>query len=203
MTFLMEWVTQIILFIILATIIDLLIPQSSFQKYIKLAIGLILILILLNPVFSVLNIDIREAVSSSMLKISNEKEISSMENLIDLQKKEIESAQHAYILEQMAVQLKNIAEPELKDAFAAEIANIEFVFENNRQASYENLNEIIVTLTEGKKEEGMMKAVEDVEINTDEPLKKLDNDEEIIAYLEEVWELQDKKITIFWEGGTS
>lgn len=203
MTFLMEWVTQIILFIILATIIDLLIPQSSFQKYIKLAIGLILILILLNPVFSVLNIDIREAVSSSMIKISNEKEISSMENLIDLQKKEIESAQHAYILEQMAVQLKNIAEPELKDAFAAEIANIEFVFENNRQASYENLNEIIVTLTEGKKEEGMMKAVEDVEINTDEPLKKLDNDEEIIAYLEEVWELQDKKITIFWEGGTS
>ncbi len=203
MTFLMEWVAQIILFIILATIIDLLIPQSSFQKYIKLAIGLILILILLNPVFSVLNIDIREAVSSSMLKISNEKEISSMENLIDLQKKEIESAQHAYILEQMAVQLKNIAEPELKDAFAAEIANIEFVFENNRQASYENLNEIIVTLTEGKKEEGMMKAVEDVEINTDEPLKKLDNDEEIIAYLEKVWELQDKKITIFWEGGTS
>lgn len=203
MTFLMEWVTQIILFIILATIIDLLIPQSSFQKYIKLAIGLILILILLNPVFSVLNIDIREAVSSSMIKISNEKEISSMENLIDLQKKEIESAQHAYILEQMAVQLKNIAEPELKDAFAAEIANIEFVFENNRQASYENLNEIIVTLTEGKKEEGMMKAVEDVEINTDEPLKKLDNDEEIIAYLEKVWELQDKKITIFWEGGTS
>ncbi|GFZ77404.1 stage III sporulation protein AF [Compostibacillus humi] len=203
MTFLMEWVAQIILFIILATIIDLLIPQSSFQKYIKLAIGLILILILLNPVFSVLNIDIREAVSSSMIKISNEKEISSMENLIDLQKKEIESAQHAYILEQMAVQLKNIAEPELKDAFAAEIANIEFVFENNRQASYENLNEIIVTLTEGKKEEGMMKAVEDVEINTDEPLKKLDNDEEIIAYLEKVWELQDKKITIFWEGGTS
>ena len=203
MTFLMEWVTQIILFIILATIIDLLIPQSSFQKYIKLAIGLILILILLNPVFSVLNIDIREAVSSSMIKISNEKEISSMENLIDLQKKEIESAQHAYILEQMAVQLKNIAEPELKDAFAVEIANIEFVFENNRQASYENLNEIIVTLTEGKKEEGMMKAVEDVEINTDEPLKKLDNDEEIIAYLEKVWELQDKKITIFWEGGTS
>jgi len=199
----MEWVAQIILFIILATIIDLLIPQSSFQKYIKLAIGLILILILLNPVFSVLNIDIREAVSSSMIKISNEKEISSMENLIDLQKKEIESAQHAYILEQMAVQLKNIAEPELKDAFAAEIANIEFVFENNRQASYENLNEIIVTLTEGKKEEGMMKAVEDVEINTDEPLKKLDNDEEIIAYLEKVWELQDKKITIFWEGGTS
>ena len=197
MTFLMEWVAQIILFIILATIIDLLIPQSSFQKYIKLAIGLILILILLNPVFSVLNIDIREAVSSSMIKISNEKEISSMENLIDLQKKEIESAQHAYILEQMAVQLKNIAEPELKDAFAAEIANIEFVFENNRQASYENLNEIIVTLTEGKKEEGMMKAVEDVEINTDEPLKKLDNDEEIIAYLEKVWELQDKKITIF------
>ena len=63
MTFLMEWVAQIILFIILATIIDLLIPQSSFQKYIKLAIGLILILILLNPVFSVLNIDIREAVA--------------------------------------------------------------------------------------------------------------------------------------------
>lgn len=201
MSFLTEWITNIIVFILLAVVIDLLLPNSSMQKYAKMVISLLLIIVIINPIFKIFSTDMNDVLAEFNLQAVSEDE--NGKNLIEFQKKEIQASQRAYILEQMAVQLKNIAEPELKDAFAAEIANIEFVFENNRQASYENLNEIIVTLTEGKKEEGMMKAVEDVEINTDEPLKKLDNDEEIIAYLEKVWELQDKKITIFWEGGTS
>lgn len=46
-----DWVTQIILFIILASVIDLLVPANHLQKYVRLAISLILILILLQPVF--------------------------------------------------------------------------------------------------------------------------------------------------------
>ncbi len=40
MDFLKEWVTNIILFILLATVIDMLLPNSSMQKYTKMVTGL-------------------------------------------------------------------------------------------------------------------------------------------------------------------
>ncbi|MDV2687064.1 stage III sporulation protein AF, partial [Alkalihalophilus lindianensis] len=51
MDFLIEWVTNIILFILLATVIDMLLPNSSMQKYTKMVMGLLLIAIILTPIF--------------------------------------------------------------------------------------------------------------------------------------------------------
>ena len=42
MEFIKEWVTNIILFILLATVIDMLLPNSKFQKYTKMVTGLLL-----------------------------------------------------------------------------------------------------------------------------------------------------------------
>lgn len=83
-----DWVTQIILFIILASVIDLLVPANHLQKYVRLAISLILILILLQPVFYLFNTDINTAISSSMNKIESQFQGQpSIENQIDLEKK--------------------------------------------------------------------------------------------------------------------
>ncbi len=83
-----DWVTQIILFIILASVIDLLIPANHLQKYVRLAISLILILILLQPVFYLFNTDINAAISSSMNRIESQfNNQSSIENQIDFEKK--------------------------------------------------------------------------------------------------------------------
>lgn len=71
MDIVINWVTQIILFIVLATIIDLLIPTSSMNKYIKLVVGLILILILLKPIFYVLNIDMETALNKSFQQVND------------------------------------------------------------------------------------------------------------------------------------
>lgn len=66
MDVIIQWVTQIILFVILAAIIDLLIPVDAMKKYVKLAVGLILILILLKPVFYLFDADIEQAVETSI-----------------------------------------------------------------------------------------------------------------------------------------
>ncbi|KKE80659.1 stage III sporulation protein AF [Oceanobacillus caeni] len=207
MDIVINWVTQIILFIVLATIIDLLIPTSSMNKYIKLVVGLILILILLKPIFYVLNIDMETALNKSFQQVNDVGEDSeSVKNLIEFQKKEIQSTQDAYILEQMAVQLIEIAEDPMKEKYQQEITNIEFKFNSNDSYSYEDLEEVIVYVKDLVEEEGEQNTVENVVINTDHVVEKKDmdrHDEEIKQLLKKVWELTDKEITIYWEGGAS
>ncbi|MDQ0166882.1 stage III sporulation protein AF [Bacillus horti] len=57
MSFLAEWIRHIVLLILLATFLDLIIPNSSMRKYVKLVVGFLLILIILSPILQLLNFD--------------------------------------------------------------------------------------------------------------------------------------------------
>jgi stage III sporulation protein AF len=200
-----QWVTQIILFIVIASIIDLLVPADSMKKYVKLVVGLILILILLEPIFHVFNTDIEKSIEMSINELNHElKSNEPIENQIEFQKKEIQSGQHAYILEQMAVQLKALAGDPLKEEYQVEITTIDFIFNDTENISFEELTEVIVYIDEAKNGEGAVNTVEDVVINSkrhqEEPGEEVS---EIEILLMEVWELTDKKVSIYWEGGAS
>ncbi len=85
MEFLIEWVTNIILFILLATVIDMLLPNTSMQKYTKMVTGLLLIAIILTPIFKLISKDFETAMAQiPTFQGTGEK---NMENLIELQKK--------------------------------------------------------------------------------------------------------------------
>lgn len=200
---LVDWVTQIIMFVLLAAVIDLLTPQTAMKKYIKLIVGLLLILILLKPIFAIFQLDMEKAVSESVLQVSREMETDqNIENLIDFQKKEIESTQHAYILEQMAVQLKEIAEVPMEEEFELSISDIDFVFQDE-EMSMESLQEVIVYVEDADK--GVeIDEIEEVVIDTGS--NKIEGEEEnepVQELLQRLWELEEQRITIVKEGGTS
>ncbi|OZU90001.1 stage III sporulation protein AF [Virgibacillus indicus] len=207
---LIEWVTQIIIFLLLAAIIDLLIPATAMKKYIKLAVGLLLILILLKPVFYIFNIDMGQELKNAFVQLDQEEvRNNSAENSIEIQKNEIQASQDAYILEQVAVPLKDLAKDSLLEQYQAEIIDLEFKFASDTQATdnnlFENLEEVIVYLRELGDEEGAVSVVDDIVINTDDPSEneKGQDDEDIKDLLREVWELKNKDLTIIWEGGAS
>lgn len=206
MDLLVNWITQIIIFLIIATIIDLLIPANKMKKYIQFIVGLILILIFLKPVLYIFNVDIKDALETSFTQSvqSNETE-NNMENLMKMQKSEIESSQDAYILEQMVVQLKDLAETPLENKFQTEITDIQFKFHSSEK-TLEDLEEIIVYLAESKEEEGVVDEVKDIVIDTKKTPTEHeidDNNKEIKKMLQEVWELDDINLTIIQEGGAS
>lgn len=207
MDLLIQWVTQIIVFLLLAAVIDLLVPATAMKKYIRLVVGLILILIFLKPVFFLFNIDIHQALESSFSQLNQQQlKDDSVENLIEMQKSEIEDTQDAYILEQMAVQLKDIAKDPLIEKFQVEIANIEFHFATENNYTFEDLEEVIVYLRESDGGEGAANAIDEVVIDTeDEPIvnEERQDDEQIKSLLYEIWELDDKKLTVNWKGGAS
>jgi stage III sporulation protein AF len=90
-----DWLKEIILVILLATFVDLLLPNSSMQRYVKVVISLFILMTLLSPILTIFqsNIDLDQAVSGmrqneiksaklkSIQEINREAEILSASNV--------------------------------------------------------------------------------------------------------------------------
>ncbi|MGV2938279.1 stage III sporulation protein AF [Mesobacillus sp. LC4] len=204
MDFIKEWITNIIIFILLATVLDMLLPNSSFQKYTKIVTGLILIAIILSPVMKLFTSDFETAIAS--MGQFNSFEDEKIKNSIEFQKKEIQASQHAYILETMAVQLKTAAEEELMEQQGMEIANIELEVNDQDQRPFpENLEYVIVHLKKAEDEGETVAVVREVEIDTNAPLpskQTSQNTDQISSLLSEKWNVPEKSIQIMIEGGS-
>ncbi|OCA91054.1 stage III sporulation protein AF [Bacillus sp. FJAT-27225] len=206
MDFLIEWVTNIILFVLLATVIDMLMPNSAMQKYTKIVTGLLLIAIILSPILKLISSDFEEALASlPALQASSYGENS--KSLLESQKKEIQEAQHAYILEQMAVQLEADTKEELMNQFGYQIKGITVAADNvDGQGLPEQIDLVSLRLAEPEEEVHSVRAIEVVNIRTTEPLPERIADEqteEIRAFLADKWQVPAEKIVIAIEGGVS
>jgi stage III sporulation protein AF len=200
--FLTEWVTNIIIFVLLATVIDMLLPNTNLQKYTKIVTGLLLIAIILTPVLKLISKDFETALQS--IPIFEETEEKNMENLIELKKKEIQASQRAYILETMAVQLKEGTEEELMDQFGLKVANIDITLDETTKQSFpDNLQKVIVQLKQSEQEANVVEVIQPVEINTNQPsqTKRLTaQSEEITSLLAEKWNVSEGAIEVLIEG---
>jgi stage III sporulation protein AF len=205
MSVLIGWVTNIILFILLATVIDMLLPNSSMQKYTKLVTGLLLIAIILTPILKLTSTNLESTLASlSGATSSGENNI---KNSIEMKKKEIQATDHAYILEQMAVQLKKSAEEELMKQYNLEIDKVDIsTNENSNQTFPDNLQKITVHLKQPESKVETVETIKPIEINTQKPLsskKTTDKSEEVAAFLAKTWNVDEKSIEVSIEGGNS
>jgi len=203
MEFIKEWVTNIILFVLFATMVDMLLPNSNFQKYAKMVIGLLLIAIILTPIFKLISEDFEQAMATiPEFKGNNEYQ---MKNLIDLQKSEIQASQDAYILKQMTVQMTEDAEEELMDQYGLVIADINLLVDEDSQQPFpENLQRVVIQLKQPAEETDAVEAVKSVEINTEEPLiqkTKTESNDKVVQLLSHKWNVDEEVIALEIEGG--
>lgn len=205
MSSLTEWVTNIILFILLATVIDMLIPNSSMQKYTKLVTGLLLMAIIMTPLFKILSKDFEaNFLTISQIDPSGEKNI---KNSIEVKKKEIQANEQAYILEQIAVRLKKDTAKELMKRYGFEVETVKLYIDKNSQQTFpDNLQKVSVSLKQTGNRAGTVETIKQVEINIKEPQtsqKQDDQIKEIAGFLSQKWNVQESRIQVLIEGGTS
>lgn len=203
MSYLIEWVTNIILFILLATVIDMLLPNSSMQKYTKMVTGLLLMAIILTPIFKLISNNFETTLSSiTSFNLPGENTI---KNSIDTKKKEIQAGEDAYILEQTAVQLKKSVAEELIKQYDYQIDKIDIsTNQNSNQAFPDNLNKITVLLIKPDNEVETVEAVKKIQVNTNNPLSSQtteDHSKEIAAFLSKQWDVNENLIQVSIEGG--
>ncbi|WP_078379776.1 stage III sporulation protein AF [Sutcliffiella halmapala] len=209
MSYLTEWITSIILFILLATVVDMLLPSSSMQKYTKLVIGLLLIVVILTPILKLLSTDMDELFAKMT---TNPDYISekNTENLIEMKKKEIQASQAAYILKQMELTMKEDVEEELREQYGLSVKEINFVVKNAEQLTtvpnFEDL-EIVEFVLVKAKEETAVSVVKPINIDTSRPKElapsstKSSSEGKIITFLSDRWQLHPTVITVDVEGG--
>jgi stage III sporulation protein AF len=174
------------------------------QKYTKLVIGLLLTAIFLTPILSLFKEDFASNLQHKIMT-NGVWGGQAMENSMETKKKEIVETQQAYILEQMAVQLKNEAEKELMERSGYEIRDVEIRLINpNGEMKEENIESIHVTLVEKSEEEAEgVQPVERVDIDLEEQQSLLTAPSpQIQEILSETWGITSSKLIIeINEGG--
>lgn len=201
MSFLAGWITNIIVFVLLATVIDMLLPSSALQKYAKMVIGLLLIAIIITPILKLFHTDFDEILSAATSEFENQNK-KDLGNLTELKKKEIQATQGAYILEQMAVDLQTEVEEELIEEYKVKISSIDVGVTNEEIPSIEDLQHISLSLEEAEQADATsaIETVAKVDINTEEkhPSTKV-NLEAIKKFLAASWSVDEEIIEIAGE----
>lgn len=203
MEFITGWVTNIILFVLLATVIDMLLPSSAMQKYAKMTIGLLLIAVILSPILELFNKDF-EGLLTVVTKDFQNGEGNNLENLTEIKKKEIQVEQDAYILKKMAVLLKTGVEEELIDKYQMEIAEIDIKGEQKGQTRTPedlDLQKITLVLVDAKEKDEVVEAVAKVEINTKRQVDQSSEAERVKGFLADQWSVDEEIIEIAGKKG--
>lgn len=209
MKFIVDWVSNIVVFILFATVLTMLLPSSSMGKYVKLAVSLLLITLIINPLFQLFHTDITQVISSfnPQTFIANGK----IENQLNLTKNEIQATQRAYILEQMAVQLKRQVENDVLSQYGEDIITVSVVPKENVNTvqSPDDLQEVLVTVkTRNPSSTQTVETVQKVVIDTTNPYEKPNDEvvaknEQIVQLLAQKWGIAQEKIKVSTEGGTN
>lgn len=197
-----EWVTSIILFVCLAVVIDMLLPASSFKKYTKMVTGLLLIAVILTPLLRLLAADVEHSVSLALA--GNSGKGAQLEKKIEEKKREIQEGQGAYILEQMAVQMKEAAEKEMMEEFGLDIVRIDLQPEEAESKELKMPGSVRVSLS-ASSENGTVAAVRPIVINreTEKEPEILPETNRIISELAIIWEIPEERIAVEVEGGSN
>ncbi len=195
MGMLTDWITNIIIFILLATVVDMLLPSSVFKKYAKMVLGLLLIAIMITPFLRLISSDFDRMLASVMSEEYVEN--GQMETAIEQKKKEIQASQDAYILEEMAVQLKKDGEEELIKEFNYEIKHLDLSLTSFEEGQPEK---ITVTLVPAEQDTESVQTVKMIDIDTQkEHVGKQDQHKEIARFLAEKWEVDEAIIEVGFE----
>ncbi|MBB5173078.1 stage III sporulation protein AF [Texcoconibacillus texcoconensis] len=229
MSFVTEWIAQLIFLVLFATILELLLPNSQLQRYVRLVIGLIILVVMLQPVFYVFQMSADEWLDS-LDEWSGVGEENSADWSMEEQKSEIESNQLAYISEQMAVQLQKQAnDQEVLDEMDKHVTDVSIVLaptliEEDENDVLGNIEMIEVTVSdtsaEGEdsgNEDGEIQKIEKVEtvkVDTSQSFTEEgsetkgrgedgDKKDLIRKRLEDVWQIPSERITVVGKGESS
>jgi len=204
MQFVTEWIRNIIVFLLLATMLHLILPNSNLQKYVKFVVSLLLVVLILTPLFKLLQTDVNEVIAN----FNQEKYVAdgSIKNSIDTKKKEIQALTRAYSLEEMAVKMKKEVGKEFEKKYGVTVSEIKIIAAETKEEvkAAKDIQSVIVTLKEAEvKKNDAIETVKPVEINTRAPQKTSEETNvEMKQFFSSRWQLEDKQIQVQMEGRT-
>ncbi|MEK4028847.1 MULTISPECIES: stage III sporulation protein AF [Bacillaceae] len=193
MAFFTDWLESVIAFLLLAAVMDLLMPSNRFQQYAKVVIGLLLLFVMLQPLWKVLSVNIEEELSKwAESTITNQQATTAVAN----KQSSLESSKELFILKESEQQLQALVENELKHTFHKQIVDINIQvskWENSLPKNIERIDVYMASLsaeTEGQ-------YVKEVRIDSSEQTEPIQKEERNLAsFLSKKWNIPMEQLNI-------
>ncbi|MDQ0337734.1 stage III sporulation protein AF [Caldalkalibacillus uzonensis] len=146
-----EWIKHIVLIILIATFLDLLLPNSQMRRYIKLVVGLLIIMTILSPVLELLTYDpehmLREV--EQMFEQQPGYELD-----IEREREKIEQVQQEAVLQEVERLWAKEIIRDLEDQFSLSVHHLDLAL--GMEDGEVNVSQLVVAVTtsEGETAEG-------------------------------------------------
>lgn len=178
-----EWIITIVSVIIFVTFVEILIPKSNNKRYINVVVGLLIMIVILNPLFYLFRGTIN--FEDNILQASNQMEYQTMQNRIDhnqyLQNEAVIELYKTQLAQQMQNRVENLSDYRME--------KINLMVEEKDLENLGLIYQIDMTLKSNKISTTEKKEIEPIKIdiainknnNTVEADSiRIDNEEEII-----------------------
>lgn len=188
------WISNVVIFLIAAFLLELLLPSSSLQKYTRLVLSFILMLIIIEPILQLTNQDYKTEWGKWNELHMSSYELDDIKTEINMQKNEIEKGQDAYISEQVTEHLESQTAETVRERWGWEVKNLDLQWEDEED---KNIEDVVVTVQLAPVEEGDQRSIESVDIQMeqeDENHAPLENRKEIITFLGDSWGVSSEQI---------
>jgi stage III sporulation protein AF len=221
-SFIGEWIKHIVLLILMATFLDLILPNSSMRKYVKLVVGFLLILLILSPILHLFQYDQERL----FLKIDQmmQKENKPLNLQLEREKGKLEKLQEDAIFKEVSEQWSEEIKTGVENKFQLAVQHITLEMETKEDSV--SIKELKLQVEEkasaGAEEQKEntrkvssssqareVEPVQPVNIQITDSSKKPEKDEElsvqqkkiqeeVLAYLVDEWNISVDKIYFSW-----
>lgn len=206
--YLTDWLKELISLVLLATIADMLLPDSKMQKYTKIVIGLFMIVTMLNPLLQFLKMENLPDKIMLDTYLFQKQTVDSKENL-DLER--LKSEQQKEMIQYLSQSIATSIEQELQEKFQAKTkVEVSISYPEDKVPKIDKLKVYFLGQVHkeyikgdeknGKKIEILPVAPIQIDESTSESIPVTDLErgetEQIRSYLEERFQLPPEKIVV-------
>jgi stage III sporulation protein AF len=210
-----EWLKQIVLLVLIATFMDLLLPNNAMERYVKLVMGLLIVMAILSPIFQLIKHDF----DLTSLAFQQPKEIrgemTSVET-IRQQGKELQQQQDQWVKDQVESQLEKTIRQSVEKEFNVEVMEAQVVINTGEKGKSPAIRQLRIKIRPEPppKDRTAMKPVEQIDPVRIQPGMSKDHSEKrkattpeerrwrdrITRFLSESWKVEPRQVRVTVEG---
>jgi stage III sporulation protein AF len=142
------WLEKIILLVLLASFMDMLLPNSSTQRYVKLVMGLVILLALLTPVMQLFSKDLTpERLAVRMLNMNLDSSSGNMDQIKDYGEKLMQDNQKDTV-QFVQGQLESLIKTKVEEDYGVSVKSIHvnLAKEKDKEQSYPAISSVQLVL---------------------------------------------------------
>ncbi|WP_440110545.1 stage III sporulation protein AF [Paenibacillus sp. QZ-Y1] len=125
MGWLSSWLRELIMIVLLATFVDMLLPNRSMERYVKLVLSLLILLTLLSPITKLLRSDPVGELKRAMTTMDSPSDANATLEQILAQGKQLQSNEQEQSLQWTAKELANVMKGQIEETTGERVQSVE------------------------------------------------------------------------------